>query len=68
MAPGGYTAREDRRSDLGILSALSTLGQFSSFAISPDLEMWMARVFGWLLSQDVLKPCPRSFSGTVVLV
>ena len=66
--PGGRTTREDRRCDLGTLSALSTLGQESSFLISPDLEMWMAHVFGWLPSQDILKPCPRSFSGTVVLV
>lgn len=47
--------------------AMSVFRQVSSFLTS-DLEIGMAHMFGWKPSRDILKPCPKSFSETVVLV
>lgn len=47
--------------------AMSMFRQVSSF-LTPELEIGMAHMFGWKPSQDILKPCPKSFSETVVLV
>lgn len=52
----GYTVCPERAQAAFLLSHI------------PELEIWMAHVFGWLPSQDILKLCPKSFTGTMMLV